>query len=342
MQKEQNAAITLAHGNGGKLTHDLVTSLFVPCFNNPVLSELSDSALVKVPVDRLAFTTDSYVVQPLFFPGGDIGTLAVAGTVNDLSVTGAIPQFLSASFIIEEGFPFDDLKKITESMARTAESAGITIVTGDTKVVEKGKADGLFITTSGVGYFPDTYKQLSYNLIQPGDDVIISGTIGDHGMAILAARKDFPITTQLQSDCAPLNHLIHKVMSSVPPASIRLMRDPTRGGIGTTLNEFVQDQPFGIVIDEDAIPVKNEVQIICEMTGYDPLYIANEGKVIIVASREVSTTIVSLLHKDPLGKDAAIIGKVTERIGGKVVMKTKIGSERIVDMLVGDMFPRIC
>ncbi|MBN2536031.1 MAG: hydrogenase expression/formation protein HypE [Spirochaetales bacterium] len=342
MQREQNPVITLAHGNGGKLTHDLISSVFLPCFNNPVLSELSDSALLNVHGQKLAFSTDSYVVKPLFFPGGNIGTLAVAGTVNDLSVTGARPQFLSASFIIEDGFPINSLKKIAESMAHTAESAGISIVTGDTKVVENGKIDGLFITTSGIGYFPDTFQPFSPDLIQPGDDVIINGTIGDHGIAILAARKDFPISTHLESDCAPLYHLIDRIVTSVPPGSIRLMRDPTRGGLGTTLNEFVQGKPFGILIQEEVIPIKNEVQVICEMTGYDPLYIANEGKVIIVASPEVSTTIVSLLKNHPLGKNTGIIGKVMDRLKGKVVMKTKIGGERIVDMLAGDMFPRIC
>ena len=343
MNNEENRkTITLAHGNGGKLTHDLIESVFIPHFKNPVLNELSDSALVKAHASRCAFSTDSYVVQPLFFPGGDIGTLSVSGTVNDIAVTGARPYYLSASFIIEEGFIINNLKKIAESMAHTANTAGIHIVTGDTKVVEKGNVDGLYITTSGIGYFDDTFIPFSLNAIQPGDDVIINGTIGDHGIAILAARQDFPLSTPLKSDCAPLQNLISTILASVPPGSIHMMRDPTRGGVGTTLNEFVQNRSFGIHIDEETIPIKSEVQVICEMTGYDPFYIANEGKVIIIASQDVSKKIISLMQKDPYGKDAAIIGKVTEKNKGNVIMKTKIGGMRIIDMLAGDMFPRIC
>ncbi|MBN2442119.1 MAG: hydrogenase expression/formation protein HypE [Spirochaetales bacterium] len=342
MKKNQSKTISLAHGNGGKLTHDLIDSIFVSCFKNPILCELSDSAILSLPHHRLAFSTDGYVVKPLFFPGGDIGSLAVSGTVNDIAVAGGIPRFLSASFIIEEGFPLDDLAKIAQSMAAAAAAAEVTIVTGDTKVVEKGNVDGVYITTSGIGYTDDTYIPFSPNRIQPGDQVIINGTIGDHGIAILAAREDFPISTPLTSDCAPLNLLIRSLITALPPGTIRIMRDPTRGGIGTTLNEFVRNRPFGIHLHEESLPVKNEVRAICEMTGYDYLYIANEGKVLIIAAPEESQRIVSLLHDHELGKDASIIGTVKETNTGKVVIRTKIGGERIIDMLTGDMFPRIC
>ncbi|MBN1697839.1 MAG: hydrogenase expression/formation protein HypE [Spirochaetales bacterium] len=345
-KKKQNS-ITLAHGNGGRLTHQLIDDLFISTFGNPILNQLSDGAVFTSGNASFVFTTDAYVVHPLFFPGGDIGTLAVSGTVNDISVMGAQPLFLSAAFVIEEGFSLTSLSSIAASMQKTAGHAGVSIVTGDTKVVEKGKVDGLFITTSGIGIEkPGTV--LPKGRLQDGDLVIISGTIGDHGIAVLTARENFPLTTQLKSDCAPLNGLIESILKAVPPGTIRLMRDPTRGGLATTLNEFVEKSSIDIEIEEERLPVKNEVKAICEMTGYDPLYIANEGKVVVVAEAETGSIILDVMKRHPLGKDACIIGRC-RKMGsgagtgmGKVFLKTTIGGERVVDMLHGDMFPRIC
>jgi hydrogenase expression/formation protein HypE len=340
-KKIEKNRVMLAHGNGGTLTHELINDIFLSAFSNPILDELSDSAVVTLNDSLVVFTTDSYVVHPLFFPGGDIGTLAVSGTINDISVMGAHPYYLSAAFIIEEGFPLDDLSEITISMQKTASKAGVTVVTGDTKVVEKGKVDGLYITTAGIGIITQR-KRLSSTLIQDGDVVIINGTIGDHGIAVLTAREDFPLTTKLESDCTPLNGLIDAVMNTTPDNGIRIMRDPTRGGLATTLNEFVSDTSFGIEIEESLLPVRNEVKAICEMTGYDPLYIANEGKVVVIASQEASPHIIAAMKNHPLGRESRIIGRVTGRYRGKVFLKTAIGGLRIVDMLASDMFPRIC
>jgi hydrogenase expression/formation protein HypE len=339
--KMQNKRVTLAHGNGGKLTHDLVKDIFLSTFSNPILDKVTDAAMITLQKANFVFTTDSYVVHPLFFPGGDIGKLAVTGTINDISVMGAHPCYLSAAFIIEEGFPLYDLSVITTSMQKTAAKAGVSIVTGDTKVVEKGKADGLYITTTGMGIMKQKIR-LSPDLMKCGDVVIINGTIGDHGIAVLTTRENFPLSTELKSDCAPLNGLIDCIMDAVPANEIRIMRDPTRGGLATTLNEFISDTSYGIEIEELLLPVRNEVKAICEMTGYDPLYIANEGKVVIIASQEAGPHIVSAIKNHPLGKESRIIGRLTHNHRGKVFLKTAIGGQRIVDMLIGDMFPRIC
>jgi hydrogenase expression/formation protein HypE len=331
--------ITLACGNGGKLTHEIITSIFIPAFNNPELGELADSACVSVGGEKIAFTTDSHVISPIFFPGGDIGKLAVAGTVNDLAVMGAKPLYLSCGLIIEEGFGVDDLRKIVQSMSTTAKEAGVHIVTGDTKVVEKGAADGIFINTSGIGLLSDKAPK-GMKSIQTGDAVILSGSLGDHGVAIYSKRENLLLKNPLKSDCAMILSLVEKAMAVCD--SIRIMRDPTRGGLATTLNEFVSEQAFGIEIVEENIPVKEAVMAVCELLGFDPLYMANEGKVVMVVPAESADTVIKALKTDPLGRESAVIGQVTEQYPGKISMRTFVGGERIIDMLINDPFPRIC
>ncbi len=335
----KNDKITLAHGSGGKLTHELVKKLFLPRFNNKALSQLGDSAILPIHGMRIAFTTDSYVVKPLFFPGGDIGRLAVNGTINDLAVVGAEPMFLSAGFIIEEGFELSLLEKVVNSMKEAATLAVVEIVTGDTKVVEKGSVDGLYMNTCGIGIVNNGIY-LTTSLIEIGDKIIISGTIGDHGMAVLSERESLGFNSQITSDCAPLSGTIKKILAS--GAHVKFMRDPTRGGLATTLNEIVNTQKYGIVIEEQTIPVNDGVRALCEILGYDPLYIANEGKVVIVVSAHDADKVYEILKKDSLGKDAAIIGEVVIEPKGKVCLKTVIGGTRVIDMLVGDQLPRIC
>ncbi len=331
--------ITLAHGSGGKLTHELVRHLFLPNFNNPALSPLGDSAILQIAGVKFAFTTDSYVVKPLFFPGGDIGKLAVCGTINDLAVAGAKPLYLSAGFIIEEGFEMSLLEKIVLSMRETAASAGVDIVTGDTKVVERGNVDNIYINTSGIGAVVDGIN-LSLSSITAGDKIIVSGDVGDHGLAVISERESLGFSPSIKSDCAPLSGMIGKALAS--GARIKFMRDPTRGGLATTLNEFVTAQNFGIVIDEKSIPMNDGVRALSEILGYDPLYIANEGKVVIITSESDAGKVRDVLRQDPLGKNAEIIGEVTDTLPGKVCLKTVIGGTRFIDMLVGDQLPRIC
>ncbi len=330
--------ISLAHGSGGKLMHDLIKGLFLSKFDNPLLSNLSDSAILNIAGTKLAFTTDTYVVKPIFFPGGDIGKLAVCGTVNDLSVMGAKPLCLSCGLVIEEGFEYEMLEKVIDAMKVAACDAGIEIVTGDTKVVEKGKCDGLFINTSGVGVVEK--KVLSLEDIQIGDKVIINGGIGEHGIAVLSAREDLGLDSNIESDCASLNGLVSKIINSSD--KVRFMRDPTRGGLATTLNEIVDRKDFGIIIDEEKIPIKDYVKGTCELLGFDPLYIANEGKVVIVVAAEDASRVIDGMRGEPLGKDAEIIGEVVSQHKGKVCMKTLSGGTRIVDMLTGEQLPRIC
>ncbi len=334
--------ITLAHGNGGKFSQGLIDEIFVKTFNNQHLNELNDSAFIQMKSSNIAFTTDSYVVNPIFFPGGNIGKLAVTGTINDLAVCGAIPAYLSVGMIIEEGFKIDNLKTIVNSMYETAEQAGVKIVTGDTKVVPKGNADGIYINTSGVGYYPDGSNPGSIDNIKIGDKIIINGEFGSHGVAILTARSDFPLQTELISDCACLNSLISDVLGSIPAGIIRIMRDPTRGGIATTLNEFVLNRNYSIEINETELPIRDEVKSICEMTGFDPLYLANEGKVLIVCSADYSKEVLNAMQKHPLGRNAVAIGEVTEKSAGQLLLKTTIGGTRIIDRLIGNMLPRIC
>ncbi|TES91724.1 MAG: hydrogenase expression/formation protein HypE [Candidatus Cloacimonadota bacterium] len=330
--------ISLAHGSGGKLMHDLIKDLFLRKFDNPLLSHMSDSAILNIGETKVAFTTDTYVVKPIFFPRGDIGKLAVCGTVNDLSVTGAQPICISCGLIIEEGFGYESLEKIIDSMKEAACDAGIEIVTGDTKVVEKGTGDGIFINTSGVGVVEK--KVLTLEDIHVGDKIIINGGVGEHGIAVLSAREELGLNSNIESDCASLNGLISKILNCSD--KVRFMRDPTRGGLATTLNEIVEGRDFGIIIDEEEIPVKDYVKGACEILGFDPLYIANEGKVVIVAAAEDVRRIIDGMREEPFGKDAELIGEVVSQHKGRVCMKTLSGGTRIVDMLTGEQLPRIC
>ena len=331
--------ILLGHGNGGKLTADLIQTCFLPYFKDPVLNTLNDQALVEIENHRIAFTTDSFVVDPLFFPGGDIGKLAVCGTVNDLAVGGAVPRYLSVGFIIEENFPLEDLKKIARSLSSAADQAQVRIVTADTKVVEKGACDKLFINTSGIGVI-DKGIDFGSHRVAEGDAIILSGDIGDHGIAILSSRKGIAFETSVTSDCAPLNLLVHDMLPYAP--SIHAMRDPTRGGLGTILNEIAQQSGFGITVYEDALPLKEEVRGICELLGLDPLYLANEGKLIACVHPDGAEELLSAMKKNPLGKDACIIGHVAKESPKKVVMETRVGGSRFIDMLVAEDLPRIC
>lgn len=331
--------ILLGHGSGGHLSAQLVRDVFLPSLQNPVLARLDDQAIVNIRGQRIAFTTDSFVVQPLFFPGGDIGSLAVHGTVNDLAMGGAKPLFLSAAFIIEEGFSIEQLRRIVQSMHRAAAEAGVEVVTGDTKVVEKGKGDGLFITTTGIGLVPEGID-LSANRAQPGDKILLSGSIGEHGIAILAQRAGLEFETQIHSDSAALNTLVEKMLHA--GREVRCMRDPTRGGVSSTLNEIAQQSRVGIEVEEEFIPIREEVRGACELLGLDPLYVANEGKLIAIVAPDAASEILAAMRNHPLGRRAQIIGSVKEANPGLVTMRTPLGTTRVVDMLAGDQLPRIC
>lgn len=331
--------IVLAHGGGGKLTHRLIEHLFKKHFSNPELDLLHDGAMVNVASGRLAFSTDSYVVSPIFFPGGNIGELAVNGTVNDIAMCGALPQFLSASFIIEEGLSVAELEIIVRSMAFVAKSAGVSIVTGDTKVVPRGKADKLFITTSGVGMIPEG-RNIHPSRISAGDKIIISGTIGDHGMSVMSLREGLEFESEIRSDTYALNGLT-EVMFRVS-SHINFLRDPTRGGVASTLNEIASSAHKGIRLTERSIPVNENVRSACEILGFDPLYVANEGKLIAIVSAADADIILSAMKSHPAGKDSAIIGEVTEQHPSMVILHTTIGGERVVDMITGEQLPRIC
>jgi len=330
--------VLLAHGSGGKLSHDLIEKNFVPVFGNPVLNKLDDSAVFEIS-GQLAFTTDSYTVNPIFFPGGDIGKLAVNGTVNDLAMIGAIPLYLSLSFIIEEGFPIAELEKIVKSVNQAANAAGVKIVTGDTKVVNQGSADKLFINTSGVGIVPPGVDISGANAIV-GDKVIVSGNLGDHGIAVLSQREGLKFQVPTESDCAPLNKLVAEMLEA--SANIHCLRDPTRGGLATTLNEFAKQSRVGIMIEEENIPINKAVLAACELLGFDPLYVANEGKLVAVVAPSDADKVLARMRQNQYGTEAAIIGEVVSEHPGKVVMKTRLGSSRIVDMPVGELLPRIC
>lgn len=330
-------AITLAHGSGGKATHTLIEAVFKEEFGNPLLDRLDDSAHFAVNGADLAFTTDSYVVSPLFFPGGDIGDLAVNGTVNDLAVSGATPLHLSAGFILEEGFPIADLRRITASMRLAAEAAGVDIVTGDTKVVQRGKADGCYINTAGVGIARSGLP----GEVRPGDAVLVTGPIGEHGVTIMLARGELDIEADLVSDTAPLNCLLADLTDGCPGA-VRRMRDATRGGVATVLNELASESGLAVLVDEDAIPVRPAVRGACELLGIDPMYVACEGRAVIVVAPDAADAALSVLRARPQGADAAVIGHVQEEPSGLVLLKTAFGGTRIVDLLVGDPLPRIC
>jgi len=330
--------VLLAHGSGGKLSHDLITKSFVPILGNPLLNKLEDSAVFELS-GRLAFTTDSFIVSPIFFPGGDIGKLAVCGTVNDLAMSGATPLYLSLAFIIEEGFSVDELEKIVSSIYQAADEAGVKIVTGDTKVVNQGSADKLFINTAGVGIVPPGVDISAANA-RPGDKVILSGNLGNHGIAVLSQREGLKFQVPIPSDCAPLNKMVAEIRET--SANIHCLRDPTRGGVATTLNDFAEQSQVGIRIEEGKIPVHKAVLAACELLGFDPLYIANEGKLVAVVSPADADKVLAKIRQNQYGTEAAIIGEVVNEHRGQVVMKTSLGASRIVDVLVGELLPRIC
>jgi hydrogenase expression/formation protein HypE len=337
--------IVLGHGSGGKLSAELIEKVFVSRFRNPTLERLDDQAILDIGGARLAFTTDSFVVTPIFFPGGDIGSLAINGTVNDLAVGGAKPLYLAAAFILEEGLPAAELARVADSMAQAARHAGVQLVTGDTKVVNRGKGDKVFITTTGIGLV-DRPTQLSANRARPGDKILLSGYIGDHGITILSQREHLEFESALQSDCASLHDLIRVMLDEAEAASaltgIRVMRDPTRGGVATVLNEIAVHSKAGMVLRESAIPVHDTVRGACELLGLDPLYVANEGKLVAIVAPEIADRLLAVMQNHPLGADSRIIGEVVEPHPGMVLMKTGVGGTRVVDVLFGEQLPRIC
>jgi len=333
--------ILLGHGGGGSLTADLVEHLFAPAFRNDTLDVMGDSAVLDLPAGatRLAFSTDSYVVRPLFFPGGSIGELAVHGTVNDLAMAGAQPLFLSAGFILEEGLPLNQLGEIVRRMSEAARSAGVLLVTGDTKVVEKGHGDGCYVNTSGVGVVPVGLR-LGPHLARPGDAILISGRIGDHGIAILSVREGLEFETAVESDTAALNGLVTAILAAT--SDLHVLRDPTRGGVAATLNEIAYRSRVGIVLDERALPIGIDVESACELLGLDPLTVANEGKLVAVVAPEAADAVLDQLRRHPLGAEAARIGTVTDQHPGLVAARTKIGGTRLIPMPLGEQLPRIC
>jgi hydrogenase expression/formation protein HypE len=332
--------VTLAHGAGGKASAALVDAVFLEAFRNDALEPLGDGALLTTPSgDRLAFSTDSYVVKPRRFPGGSIGHLAVHGTVNDLAMCGARPTWLSAAFVIEEGFPVSELKQIVADMAQAAAQAGVTIVTGDTKVVDTGAADGLYITTAGVGVVP-AGRELGSHLVRPGDAVLVSGTLADHGVAVMLARGDLDLEADIDSDTAPLGELVEVLLAAAP--GTRWLRDPTRGGVGTVCNELAADAEVAVVLQEAALPLRRPVVGACDLLGIDPLYVANEGKLVAVVPAEQAQAALAAMQGHPLGADAAVIGRIAAEPERIVLLETSFGGTRIVDMLVGDPLPRIC
>lgn len=331
--------VIMGHGSGGKLSQDLISGLFLPPFDNAALRAGNDAGVVDLGPSRLALSTDSHVVWPLFFPGGDIGRLAVCGTVNDVAMMGARPLYLTAGFILEEGLEIGLLEKVVESMQQSAAEAGVQIIAGDTKVVERGKADGLYINTSGVGLIPDQLD-IGGALARPGDVVILSGPMGDHGIAVLAARNELGLETEILSDVAPLNHLVAAMLQVSD--DIHVLRDPTRGGVGSTLNEIARQSGVSVMLQEQALPVQPAVQAACEMLGFDPLYIANEGRLLAIVGRDEAQKVLEAMRCNQYGEQSAIIGEVQEQPKGRVLLKTAFGSTRIVDLLLGEMLPRIC
>ncbi|MBI2863599.1 MAG: hydrogenase expression/formation protein HypE [Chloroflexi bacterium] len=340
---KDNERVLVAHGSGGRLSQELIQKLFLPSFNNSRLNRLDDFAIVSLPPGRqpcsLAFTTDSFVVKPLFFPGGNIGKLSVCGTVNDLAMSGARPLALSASFIVEEGFLLADLARIAQSMQQAAEEAGVEIVAGDTKVVEAGGAYGVFITTTGLGVIPPGVA-ISGSGARPADKIVLSGSLGDHGIAVLSEREGLRFRTAIQSDCAPLNHLVEAMLEVCP--AIHSLRDPTRGGLATILNELAEQSGVAMRIHEEAIPVHDGVRAACELLGFDPLYVANEGKLVAIVPAAKSEAVVEKMRQQKYGREAAIIGEVLAGPAGRVTLTTTVGGSRLVDALAGELLPRIC
>lgn len=331
--------ILLDHGSGGKLSHQLINDLILPVFDNPILKALDDGAILDVGGKRLAFSIDSYVVDPLFFPGGSIGDLAINGTVNDVAMCGGLPLYLSAGLTLEEGFPMGDLEKILGDMSQAAKKAGVKVVTGDMKVVPKGAMDKIFISTAGIGLIPDDVDISSQNA-QVDDVILLSGTIADHGMTVLTQREGLTFDSPLKSDTAPLNHMVARMLSA--SKAVHVLRDPTRGGLGTALNEIAAKSNVGIRIEEEKIPIRKETAGICELLGFDPLYVANEGKLIAIVDAGKAAKVLAAIKKDDLGRDAGVIGEVVCDHPGKVVMQTRIGGTRIINMLTGGQLPRIC
>ncbi|MGE5516936.1 MAG: hydrogenase expression/formation protein HypE [Bacteroidota bacterium] len=334
-----NGRVDLTHGGGGRAMQQLVEELFVAAFDNEALNQRNDQAAFDVPAGRMVMTTDGYVISPLFFPGGDIGSLAVHGTVNDVAMAGARPLSLSAGFIIEEGFPLADLKRIVDSMARASKEAGVPVVTGDTKVVEKGKGDGIFITTAGIGIVPPGVN-ISGDRARAGDAILVSGTMGDHGVAVMSQRESLGFESTILSDSAALHRLVAEMVAAVP--GIHVLRDPTRGGLAATLNEIASQAGVGMALKERDIPIRAEVRGACELLGLDPLYVANEGKLICVCAPEHAETLLAIMRAHPLGKDAAQIGVCRDDSHHFVQMQTAMGGNRVVDWLAGEQLPRIC
>jgi hydrogenase expression/formation protein HypE len=337
---QEYPAILLAHGGGGRLTQMLIERMFWPTFRNPALETLHDGAVLEVEGVRLAFTTDSFVVSPLFFPGGDIGELAVNGTVNDLAMCGARPLYLSLGLILEEGFPMEDLWRVVRSIQEAAQEAGVEVATGDTKVVDRGKGDGVFINTTGLGLIPPGIH-ISPQRARPGDVVLISGAIAVHGIAILSVREGLEFETTLESDTASLNGLVESLLHAIGP-EVHMLRDPTRGGVASALNEIASSAGVGIVLTEASIPIWDEVKGACEILGLDPLYVANEGKCLVIVAPEAAETALEAMRSHPLGREAAIIGQVVEKHPGTVILRSRVGGKRVVDMLSGEQLPRIC
>jgi hydrogenase expression/formation protein HypE len=331
--------ILLDHGSGGKMSHQLTSDVMLAVFGNPILEQLNDGAIFELPSRRLAFSTDSYTVDPIFFPGGSIGDLAINGTVNDIAMCGAEPLYLSLGLILEEGFPMTELERILTAMAEAAAAAGVTVVTGDTKVVPKGAVDKIFINTSGIGLIPEGIDIASHRACA-GDKIILSGTIADHGITVLTQREGFAFESDVTSDTAPLNHMVRRIFTVTK--DIHVLRDPTRGGVGTALNEIAEKSAVGINIYEKKLPLKKQVVGMCELLGLDPLYLANEGKLIAFVPARYADAVIDAMHEDPCGKDAVIFGEVVEDHCGKVMMETRIGGRRIVGMLAGEQLPRIC
>lgn len=329
----------LGHGSGGRLSHDLIKNIMVPAFANPALAELHDGARLEVGGARLAFTTDSYVVKPRFFPGGNIGKLAVCGTVNDLAMCGARALHLSAGFILEEGLLLSELREIVEAMRQMAVAAGVTIVTGDTKVVERGAVDGIYINTAGIGELLPGVN-IGAASVKPGQDIIVSGYLGDHAVAVMGERHGLTLPAAIASDCAPLNQLVAAVLTEVP--QVAMLRDPTRGGLATTLNEIAAEAGVGMILEEKTLPVRPEVMAVCELLGFDPLYLANEGKVVFIVEKEYSGKVLTILRQHPLAAAARVIGSVTAQPAGQVALRTTVGGLRLLDMLSGEQLPRIC
>jgi len=335
----QHETILLDHGSGGKIAHELTTGILLPLFNNPLLNRLHDGAVIDMAKGRLAVSTDTFTVDPLFFPGGDIGDLAVNGTVNDVAMCGAVPRYLSLALILEEGLPMSDFKTILTSVAKAAQKTNVTIITGDTKVVPKGAVDKIFINTTGIGFVADGVDIGSHRVCA-GDKVILSGTIADHGITIMTRQKELRLSTPTRSDTAPLNQMVAQMIAT--GRELHELRDPTRGGVGTTLCEIAQSANCGIRMQESAIPVKPEVSGACDLLGFDPLYLANEGKLLAIVPADAADVMLTAIQKVPYGKNAVIIGEVVEDHPGKVVLQTRIGGERMVDMLTGEQLPRIC